>query len=573
MTPPADLERIANALAAAAARLVPGATPLVALEPPRNPAFGEYATNVALQLAKTARRPPQALATELAAALFVEDPGLAETVASAEAIGGFVNLRLAPGYWRRLAGRILAEGEAFGRGAPTGTRISLEFGSANPTGPLVVVQGRTLAVGAALAAAMRFVGHDATCEWIINDAGSQLETLGRSLYARYRQIDDPAYPFPEDGYPGDYLPPIAAILRARDGDAWDAAPEATVLSHFAQAGRDALVAQQAQTCARFGVAYDLWQSERALHDAGKVTDGIAALRTAGYVYEAEDATWFRATAFGDDKDRVLVRRDGRPSYVAGDVAYHYDKFRRGANRVIDILGPDHHGYIARLRAIAAAFDRPGDLEVLIAQQMTLVRDGEIVPLSKRAGNVLTLDDVINEVGVDAARFFFVMLSLDHPLTFDLALAKEKSAENPVFYVQYGHARIASIERKAAPELLRRARTAGAAELAPLGDPAEIALIRTLAEFPGAVRSVVAGLAPHRLARYAREVAAQFHQFYMACVVLGPDEELTVARLALARATKLVLASALGLLGVSAPERMDRATEDPEERDDGERAPS
>ncbi len=478
-----------------------------------------------------------------------------ELLADATTTAGFINVRLAPAAWQRAIARILADGETYGRAAePTGERVSLEFGSANPTGPLVVVQGRTLSLGDSIANAMRFCGIDVTTEWIVNDAGSQLDTLGRSLYARYRQIIEPAFPFPEGGYPGAYLIAIAHELRARFFDAYDARPENEWLTVFAQAGRDALLAGQRTTCERFGVGFDRWQSERELHRSGAVEAGIAALRARGLIDERDGAVWMRATQFGDDKDRVVVRSDGRPTYYGADVAYHYDKLERN-DRAILIVGPDHHGYIARLMLIPAAFGKAGAVEVQIAQQMTIVRDGHVVSLSKRQGDLLTLDDVLDEVGVDAARFFFVLMSADSPMTFDLSLAIEQSGDNPVYYVQYGHARIASIVRNATPELVARARRGDALER--LVEPTELALARRLVEFPGTVRSVASGLAPHRLARYAQNVAADFTQFYGACKVLGDDADLSSARLALSLAAKTVLGSALALLGVSAPEKMER----------------
>ncbi|HEY0798991.1 MAG TPA: arginine--tRNA ligase [Candidatus Baltobacteraceae bacterium] len=548
-----ELGRIAKALHEAASTLVEGGdAPEVVFEAPRNPDFGDFATNIALQLAKRARRPPQQLAQAIVERVFSHDPSLQEIVAEITAVAGFINLRLAAPYWQRVVAAILRDGAAYGRSVPNGSKISLEFGSANPTGPLVVVQGRTLSLGDSLAKAMRYCGYDVTTEWIINDAGSQLDTLSRSLYARYRQLTQPDFPFPKDGYPGDYLIPIAQRLRAQDGARWETASESAWSPYFSAFARDMLVAEQQATCERFGVSYDKWQSEKQLHDDGAVERGIDALRKRGLIFEKDDASWLRTTDFGDDKDRVVVRGDGRPTYLGADIAYHYDKLQR-ADRALLILGPDHHGYIARLAALAAAFGRPGAIDVLIVQQMTLQRGSEVVSMSKRAGHVLTLDEIIDEVGVDAARFFFVIPNPDSPMTFDLSLAKEQSSENPVFYVQYGHARIASIERNAPRALLERA-TAGAA-LERLIAPAELALARRLAEFPATVRAVVDGRAPSRLARYARDVAADFHQFYMACKVLSDDESLSAARLSLAHASKIILAQTLEILGVTPPERM------------------
>jgi arginyl-tRNA synthetase len=382
-----------------------------------------------------------------------------------------------------------------------------------------------------------------------------MDTLARSLHARYMQLWDPGYPFPDDGYPGDYLQPIAARIRELDGERWRTASEADWRPYFATFGRDENVREQETVAARFGTSFDLWQSEKALHDGGAIATGIERLRSFGLTYKKDGALWLRTTASGDGEDRVVVRSDGRPAYFANDVAYHYEKLQR-ADRVIDILGPDHHGYIPRLRALAEAYGRSGAIEVLIAQQITLKRGDEIVSMSKRHGDIVTLAEIIDEVGVDAARFFFVMLSIDQPLTFDLELAKEQSSDNPVYYVQYGHARIASVVRKALerdPGLVESARRGE--HLEQLTAPSEIALARRLAEFGAVVAGVARARAPHRLPKYARDVAADFHQFYGECIILGDDRAQTVARLGLALAAQTVLAKALDLCGVSAPVTM------------------
>ncbi|MBV9647477.1 MAG: arginine--tRNA ligase [Candidatus Eremiobacteraeota bacterium] len=549
------LERFRTALSRAVAEMMGSDGVAVDFETPRNPQHGDFATNVAFGLAKTMRRAPQAIATALLEGAFRADPGLQEMLQDASALAGFINVRMSAAYWHNAVRRILRENNDYGRGAPTGVHVSLEFGSANPTGPLSAVQGRTLSVGSTLANTMRFAGHAVTVEWITNDAGTQIDALGRSLYARYRQHWEPEYPFPEDGYPGDYLLPIAGELVQTDGQRWVHASEREWLPFFSRFGRDRIVAEQQSVAESFGAHFDVWQSEKALHDQGAVEAGIARLRAMNLTYERDGALWVRTTEYGDDEDRVVIRSDGRPTYYAGDVAYHYDKFARGADLVIDILGPDHHGYIGRLNALAAAYDHPGGIEVLVSQQMTLKRGEHTVSLSKRGGNIVTLREIMEEVGVDAARFFFVMPSPDSPLTFDLTLAKEQSDVNPVFYVQYGHARIASIERRATPEQCERA--ARAEHLERLSEPEELALAKRLHEFPRVVRGAVEFRAPHRLTRYAREVAADFHQFYTACRVLVEDDEVRIARLALARATKTILALVLGLAGVFAPESMER----------------
>ncbi len=549
-----SLDELAARFAAAARALWPDADPVVQFEPARRPEFGDVATNVAFGLARVARKKPQDIGSEIIARALADD-GVRATVAEATAVAGFINLKLQPAFWQRVVGDVLRDGADYGRGAPNGERVSLEFGSANPTGPLVVVQGRTLSIGDTLARAMRHAGYDVFTEWIINDAGSQLAALGRSLYARYRQLFDPAFPFPEDGYPGDYLIPIAEHLRARDGERWLHVSEDEAAPQLAKVARDAILAEQQDVARRFGVEYDLWQSEQELHDAGKIEAGIQRLRDLGVLYEKDGATWLRTTDTGDDEDRVVIRSDGRPTYFANDITYHYEKLQR-ADHVIDFLGPDHHGYIKRLDALANAYERPGAFEVILVQQITLKRGDEILSMSKRAGTLVTLQEVIDEVGVDAARFFFVMLSTDQPLTFDLELAKKQSNDNPVFYVQYGHARIASVLRKARDSHAAHLAAAQRGEgLAALVEPTELALARRLAEFGPTVAGVARARAPHRLTKYAREVASDFHQFYDACRVLTPDDATTTARLGLCIATKTVLATTLALCGVSAPDSM------------------
>jgi arginyl-tRNA synthetase len=549
-----SLDELAARFGAAARSLWPDADPVVQFEPARRAEFGDVATNVAFGLAKVARKKPQEIGADIIARALLDD-GVRATVAGATPVAGFINVTLVPAFWQRVVGDVLREGAQYGRGTPTGERVSLEFGSANPTGPLVVVQGRTLSIGDSLANAMRHTGYDVFTEWIINDAGTQIEALGRSVYARYRQLFEPSFPFPEDGYPGDYLIPIAVKLHEAAGDAWLRVGETEAVPEIAQFARDEIVAEQQAVARRFRVEYDLWQSEKALHDAGAIEKGIARLRDLGLLYEKDGALWLRATDAGDDEDRVAIRSDGRPTYLANDIAYHYEKLQR-ADHVIDFFGPDHHGYIKRLDALANAYGRPGAFEVILVQQITLKRGDESLSMSKRAGTLVTLQEVIDEVGVDAARFFFVMLSTDQPLTFDLALAKKQSNENPVFYVQYGHARVASVLRKAreshAEQLAAAERGDG---LEALTDPTALALARRLAEFGPTVAGVARARAPHRLTKYAREVASDFHQFYDACRVLTDDPATTTARLGICIATGTVLATTLALCGVSAPDAM------------------
>ena len=552
MLPDDALDAFARAVESIVARVYPDALPApVTFEAPRRPEFGDFATNIAFTLAKAARRSPNDVANVLIEKLRSESPGVSARFSSIDAVAGFINVRLAPAVWQTSIARIVRDGANFGRALPRGERISLEFGSANPTGPLVVVQGRTLSIGDTLVRAFRYCGYDVFVEWIINDAGSQMETLGRSLFARYMQHYDPTCAFPDDGYPGEYLVPIAEAIVERDGEKWRNLPQPPI-AQFAQIGRDAILAEQRATAERFGVHYDLWQSEKELRASGRMDEDLDKLRAMGLIYEADGAQYFRTSEFGDDKDRVIIRSDGSPTYFAPDIAYHFEKLSR-ADRAIDILGPGHHGYIGRLKAAAAAMGFPGKLDILIAQQITLMRGGEQVSMSKREGNIITLDEILDEVGVDAARFFFTMLATDSPLTFDLNLAVEQTSDNPVYYVQYGHARIASVLRRADPadvEATHRSPALGA-----LTHDAEIALARRLAELPRVVHGVIDNLAPHRLTKYARDVATEFHQFYTECTILVDERELRLARLALCVATKSVLAEVLELMGVSAPETM------------------
>src|SRR5581483_1504890 len=334
--------------AAIAARYPDASLPRVVFEAPRNASFGDAATNVAFTLAKVARTKPQDVAMLLIADACEHEPRLASLFTSIEAVAGFINLRIAPPCWHAALARIVSEGKHFGVFQKNGKRISLEYGSANPTGPLVVVQGRTLSIGDVLAKALRFCGYDVYTEWLVNDTGAQIDTLGRSLYARYRQIFDPAYLFPDDGYPGSYLIPIAQRIADADGKRWIEAPETAWLPHFSSFGCNTLVIEQQETVRRFGVAFDLWQSDRDLHETGRVQTGIQRLSDLDLTYKQDGALFFKATQFGDDKDRVVIRSDGRPTYYGADIAYHYEKLQR-ADRVIDLLGPDHHGYIGRLK--------------------------------------------------------------------------------------------------------------------------------------------------------------------------------------------------------------------------------
>ncbi len=517
------------------------------VERPKIREHGDYATNVALRLARPAGRPPREVA-EVIAARLREHPGIATVDVAGP---GFLNITLAADALGALVGTVLRAGGGYGRtDLLAGQRLNLEFVSANPTGPIHVAHTRWAAVGDSLARLMEASGAEVTREYYFNDAGAQVERFAASLYAAAR-----GEPTPEDGYAGDYITDIAAQVVRADPDVLEL-PEDKALEVFRREGVELMLADIKRSLADFGVHFDVYSSERDLHARGELAAAVARLREQGHVYEAEGAVWLRTTDFGDDKDRVLVRRNGQPTYFNADAAYYLDKRERGADRCVYVLGADHHGYVGRLRAIAACFgDDPDEtVEVLIGQLVTL-RGGR---MSRRAGNLVTIDDLMAAIGADAARYALVRWSIDSSIDLDLDLWASRTSDNPVFYVQYAHARLASLLRNA-----------GDLEIGPVGPDEvvyslldherEVDLLRALGEFGRVVSSAAELRAPHRVARYLEELAGTYHRFYDVCRVLPiGDEEvtpLTVARLALCEATKVVLANGLGLLGVSAPERM------------------
>jgi arginyl-tRNA synthetase len=453
--------------------------------------------------------------------------------------------------------RIHAEGERYGRSDVGGGRsLQVEFVSANPTGPLSVPHGRAAALGDVLASLMEWIGYRVSREFYVNDAGGQVERFGRSVEARYLQLLGHDVAVPDDGYQGDYVGELARRILARDGDGHAALAEGERLATFTRLGRGEMLREQQETLRNFGVQFDVWYSEATLHASGSVGEVIALLREQGHVYELDGAVWLRSTAFGDDKDRPLVRSNGAPTYIAADLAYHRDKFLRGFDKVVDIWGPDHHGYVARTKAGVRALGFGVDqLDILIHQFVRLYVGGELRVGSKRAGDIIPLDEVIAEVGKDTARYFFLMRTANSPLDFDLDLAKKQADDNPVFYVQYAHARICSILREAEERGVSLAK-AEQTDLTILRGEPELALMRKLADFPAEVRTAALAYEPYRMTRFAQELAATFHAFYRDCWVLGQDPAVTSARLVLADCSRIVLRNVLTLLGVSAPERLD-----------------
>ena len=520
----------------------------VTVERPRNPEHGDYATNVALQVAKKVGLNPRELGQ-----LLVDALGNHPAIASAEIAGpGFINLRLASDAQGQLVAQILEAGKAFGNSdLYAGKKINLEFVSANPTGPIHLGGTRWAAVGDSLGRVLEAAGAEVTREYYFNDHGGQIDRFARSLVAAAKNE-----PTPEDGYGGAYIQEIAAAIMAKQPEALSGS-DAQVQELFRAEGVEMMFAQIKESLHEFGVDFDVYFHENSLFESGAVDRAIQKLKDNGNLYESEGAWWLRSTDFGDDKDRVVIKSDGNAAYIAGDIAYVADKFDRGHNLAIYMLGADHHGYIARLRAAAQALGYdPEAVEVLIGQLVNLVRDGQAVKMSKRAGTVITLDDLVDAIGVDGARYSLVRSSVDSTLDIDLDLWTKASSDNPVYYVQYGHARLCSIDRRAQEAGLS---TDGELDLGLLEHEKEGDLIRTLGEFPAVVKAAAELREPHRVARYAEELASAFHKFYDSCHILPKADEqpapIHAARLALAQATRQVLSKALAMLGVSAPERM------------------
>ena len=552
---PADspITPLSAALAREASAVAGGAEAVASLDPPRDAGFGDLATNVAMTLAKAAKRNPRELADELVGRIQA-DADLGPLVESAEVAGpGFINLTLSPKWFADAARAIVASGGDYGRAqADPVERILIEFVSANPTGPPHVGHARQAAYGDGVARILEYAGHKVTREYYVNDWGRQMQLFGASVAARYGQLFGLDTQVPEDGYQGDYVIGIAELMRDEVGDTYAGRvnpPDDEVLAVFAERGRDLMLRTMTAELERFRVRFDAFFSETTLHEGGAVQRGLDALIASGDAYESEGALWFRTTAYGDEKDRVLRRSDGSTTYLAADVAYHLDKAGRGDDRLLDVLGADHHGYIARLRAVIAAggFD-PDMLEVPIVQLVSLTEGGEAKRMSKRAGTLVTLGELIDDIGVDAARFFLVQRSHETAFDLDLDVARSQSNENPVYSIQYAHARIAGIlaQNPEAPA------DAGApAEL----DPSERALLLTLCGWPDAVREAERRRSPHRVAAYLQDLARDFHGFYHRCRVVGEAPEVVAFRLDLLRATRTVIAMGLDLIGVEAPDRM------------------
>jgi arginyl-tRNA synthetase len=546
----ADAVRDAAAAALTDRDLDPSVLPAAAgVERPRNPGHGDYASNLALQVARKAGLPPRDLAQAIADKL-VSDPA----IESVEIAGpGFLNIRLAPAAAGTVAGVIVAQGTAYGHGTQlAGQRVNLEFVSANPTGPIHIGGVRWAAVGDALARLLRAQGATVSTEYYFNDAGAQIDRFADSLLAAARR-----QAAPDGGYAGEYVAEIAEAVLAKHPDVLGR-PDADARQVFRSEGVALMFDEIKTSLADFGVHFDAYFAEQELHDRGELDAALDRLRQSGRVYEAEGATWVRTADFGDDKDRVYVRGNGDFTYFAADCAYYLDKRGRGFGKIVIILGADHHGYVGRLRAIAACFGDDPDqtLEILIGQLVSLVRHGQPLRMSKRAGTVVTIDDIVDAIGVDAARYALARYSLDSPIDLDLDLWTRRSNENPVYYVQYAHARIASLLRAAAESGITRG---SGYDPGLLSHVRETDLLKALAEFPSVVATAAELRQPHRVARYLEDLAGAYHRFYDACRVLprdgGPLDDLGRSRLWLAEAARIVLANGLGLLGVTAPDKL------------------
>ncbi|MBW2101815.1 MAG: arginine--tRNA ligase [Deltaproteobacteria bacterium] len=533
------------------------AVPDYVIEVPNNPDHGHFATNLPMILASTQKTAPRRIAEVLTGHL--QDPG--NFFEKVEVAGpGFINFTIDRGRWHSALADMVRRAENFGRGKPRPEdRFNVEFVSANPTGPLHLGHGRGAALGDTLCRILAFRGRSVTREFYVNDAGLQIRLLGESILSRIRQMTDPDAPFPENGYHGDYVLDLAREIAA--DRAIEAMEEEDAIDYCARQGKARMLKEIQEDLERFGVRFDVWYSEKQLLDSGSLDRALERLDRAGLLYEEGGALWIRTSRFGDDKDRVIRKSDGRFTYFASDIAYHLDKRERDFTRSVDLWGADHHGYVSRLRGAMAAFDIPGEwFSVLLIQLVKLWKGGNEVKMSKRAGTYVTLRELMDEVGVDAVRFVFLTKSHDSPLDFDVDLVKKKDSDNPVYYVQYAHARICSVFRKAREEGIGLPRDLERCA-ARLVLEEEMAMIRRMTEFPSLLEDICRVFEPHRLTYYLTGLAAAFHRYFNLGTknpqhrIVVEDRELAGARLLLAAGVRTVLANGLALLGVSAPEKM------------------
>ena len=524
--------------------------PEITIERPQNAEHGDYASNFPLKLARTARANPMVIANELVALL-----SAAEEIESAVAAPpGFINFTLRNKWLNRQVDHILRDGESFGNNnIGKGKKVQVEFVSVNPTGPMHIAHGRGAILGSTLANVLGASGYQVEKEYYFNDAGNQMEIFKRSLYARYLQALDVKAEVPENGYMGNYMIDIANEIIAEHGNKFQKLPESEALKQLGDIGIKRVIDKIQKDLKQLRVEFDVWFREQSLYENGQYNKVMGLLRQGGFLAEKEGATWFVSTNLGEDKDNVVVRSNGLPTYFATDIAYHYNKFvERHFDKVIDIWGADHQGHVPRMKAVVAALGiDPERLQIIIHQMVTLKRGGELVRISKRTGDLITLEEVMNEVGVDACRFLLLARNASSQMDFDMELAKKQSQENPVYFVQYAHARISSIMRLVEEKNINF--TDGDTGL--LTAEPELTLIRKLLNFPELIEMATITSEPHHLAYYAQELATTFHAFYKECRVVTDDEALTKARIKLVLASKIVLAKTLHLMGMTAPERM------------------
>ena len=528
----------------------------VSLQVSRDPKHGDLTSNVAMRLSKIARRSPADLGKDIVSVLkiMLKKNGLDVMLGGIELKGGFINFHLSGEYYRRLLGAIHQKKENYGRSEDgKGNHINLEFVSANPTGPLTIAHGRQAAIGDALSRILRFDGYEVTNEYYLNDIGRQISMLGKSVEVRYRELFGKEEEMPEDGYIGDYIVDIAEEIKSKKGDKLLDQNDETSL-YFRDYAVRYIMELINKDLDDFGVKFDTWTKQSVIEKHKEVEKALGILQSRGYIYESEGAKWFSSTKFDDDKDRVVVKSDSSYTYLAPDIAYHLDKYERGYTHLIDLLGPDHHGYIKRMKAAVQALGHDAkSLDILIVQLVTLMRGGESVSMSTRKGEFISLRELLDEIGKDVTRFFFLSRRLDSHLDLDIELAKKESADNPVYYVQYAHARICSIKkysRKNSWRLLLRK-----VKLDMLKTKEEKILMRKLSEFPFAVKASAEALEPNRVMSYLNELARAFHSFYTECRVVSGDATLSKTRLFLVECTRIVLANGLGLLNITLPEKM------------------
>ncbi|HUV75943.1 MAG TPA: arginine--tRNA ligase [Dehalococcoidales bacterium] len=524
--------------------------PDVIVEHPQNSEHGDYASSLPLKLARASGINPLTIASDIAS-LIAPTPEIERAVVAPP---GFINFFLKSDWLTTQVNSILEAGDAYGNiELGRNSKVQIEFVSVNPTGPLHVGHGRGAILGSTLANVLTAAGYKVEKEYYINDAGSQIAAFCRSLYARYQQCLGIEAEMPSDGYLGNYMVELAKEIIAEHGDRFRTLPEAEAVSQLGKLGLEKMISQIRTDLERLGVSFDVWFSEQSLYDNGQYQTAMSLLKQRGYITKKEGATWFASTALGEDKDNVVIRSDGSPTYFATDIAYHYDKFiKRKFDKVINIWGADHLGHVSRMKAVVEALGiNPDQLTALISQMVTLRRGEELIRISKRSGDIVTLRELAEEVGTDACRFFFLSRTADSQMDFDLELAKKQSADNPVYYVQYAHARIASILRLAQ----QRGIDYGDGNISLLTTEPELTLIRKMLLLPEMVELIARTLEPHHLTYYAQDLATVFHSFYKQCRVVSQNKELTRARLNLVKATKTVLSRTLHLMGMTAPEKM------------------